>query len=163
MSPLLLSILLAAPMLGLASCVPDGPAASSPAPSTTFAVSRDINKLGQIITLPRRPLSAVWQMKQIGDGNFGPSDYTIQAVLQFSPRDLQALVASAARRAPSKPGAIAVESWFPNVLKQKAAKSKNRLRAQRLDPSDFTDLSFNQGELWRIEGTNYLFVSLLTS
>ena len=161
------SLLLAAPLALLCSCVPNGPAASSPAPrpapGSTFPVSRDIDTLGKSIALPRRPLSAVWQMKQMGDGEMGPSDYTIKAVMQFSPRDLQALTARAAKRAAPRPGTISLEPWFPQALKKKAEKSKNGLRAQSLDPSDFYKMSFIQGKLWRIEGTNYFFVSLFTN
>lgn len=157
------SLLLAAPMSLLTSCVPDGPAASSPAPSTTFPVSRDINTLGKSIALPRRPLGAVWQMKQMGDGEMGPSDYSITAVMQFSPRDLQAITASAAKRAAPKPGFISVEPWYPHTLRKQAAKSKGRLKAQGLDASDFYKMSFIQGELWRVEGTNTLVVSLFTN
>ena len=161
MSPLRLSVLLAA--LALASCVPGG-AGTRPAPRPTprVTISRDINKLGRVIGLPRRPLSAVWQQKQIGDGNFGPSDYTIKAAMQFSSRDLRAITASAMKRSKPKPSTIAVEPWFPQALKQ-MTQSKNGLRAQKLDASDFTKMSFLQGELWRIEGTDYLFVSLFTN
>ena len=163
MSPLRLSILLAAPSLALASCVPGGAGTPpTPRPTPRVTISRDINKLGRVIGLPRRPLSAVWQQKQIGDGNFGPSDYTIKAVMQFAPRDLQSLTASAMKRAKPKPGTISVEPWFPHALRQ-MAQSKNGLRAQSLDPSDFAKMSFLQGELWRIEGTDYLLVSLFTN
>lgn len=160
------SLLLAAPVSLLTSCVPDGPAASSPAPSTTFPISRDINTLGKSIALPRRPLVAVWQMKQMGDGEMGPSDYSITAVMQFSPRDLKALTVSAAKRATSGKATtekISVLPWFPEALRKKAATSKGFLKAQSLDPSDFYKMSFIQGSLHRIEGTNSLVLALHTN
>lgn len=155
-------VFLAVPLAS--SCIPNS--GSTPAAATakvsTSPLSTDIGKLGRSIALPRRPLSAVWQQTTMGDGSFGPADYTIQAVMRFSPRDLQALTASATKRAPARPGVIPVQPWFPDPLKNKA-KSKGGLRAQSLDPSGFTKMSLIHGEMWRIEGTNTLFVSLFTS
>ena len=156
-------ILPAAPAILLASCVPGGTPASAPAPRPTPLVSRDIGKLGRLITLPRRPLAAVWRYEQLGAGGLGPSDHAIQAVMKFSPRDLQALTANATRREAAKPGVVAAEPWFPPALRQQAKSSKGILRADGLDAGDFHKMSFIRGKLWRLRGTDTLFVSLSTS
>lgn len=160
------SLLLAAPMSLLTSCVPDGPAASSPAPSTTFPVSRDINTLGKSIALPRRPLGAVWQMKQMGDGEMGPSDYSITAVMQFSPRDLKWIVDSASSRGSHRVVQVPLASWYPAPLQKKAVRNnsgKLRLSVQNLSAFDFEKLSLRNGNLFHVVGTNYCVLSLSTT
>ena len=161
-----LSLLLAAPAALLSSCLPHGAAASNSAPGTTSPVSRDINKLGQSIALPRRPLNAVWQRKQIGDGEMGPSDYAITAVMQFSPRDLKWILDSASSRGSHRAVQVPLASWYPAPLQKKAARNNSgnlRLQVRNLSAFDFEKLSLRNGSLFHVVGTNYCVLSLSTT
>lgn len=149
----------------LASCVPRS-AAPSPAPRAALPVSTDISKLGRAIALPRRPLQAVWQQEQIGDGSMGPSDTRLTAVMLFSAADLKRIAHAPSIEAAPPHSEAQVEPWFPAALQKKAAPNvggKRTLRCARLVPDAFFKSSLIHGDLLQPEGTNYLILSLYTT
>lgn len=90
---------------------------ASASQSLASPVSRDVDRLGRNIRLPRRPVSVVWQVTARGSGGGdrgvpGPTDYTLTAVITFRSQDIKAIVAQAARR-PGNTALITPPPWFP--------------------------------------------------
>lgn len=169
-------ILLSLPLCALA-CVPrgtsapssalsSGPRTASPVTSLVSPISRDIDALSVLVTLPRHPQGVVWQKVQIGGGDMGPSDFKVRAVLLFRAADLKRIAKRPSTGAAPPQGEVKVESWFPQVLKKKAVRDASgqfSLRCARLVPDAFFKNSLRNGDLLQPTGTRYVILSLFTT
>lgn len=140
--------------------------------SSTRTPSTDIEALRKYINLPRRPVSAVWRAGvQGGEGSLdvpGPTDWYLTAVLTFSPKDMEEIVAEASRRErPRFRIAVKEIDWFPDEAKKYASKEEGaddfKLEGQLYDPSAFVKPPLMGGYLLRIGETTHLFVNLFTT
>lgn len=89
------------------------------------AVQDNLESLAQHITLPFPPETALWTITPLGNSSArsapGPTDYRLDAVLTFSPADLDKLRAEAVADAVN--GEIVWQessfaSWYPDSVKQ---------------------------------------------
>ena len=88
-------------------------------------VRNDVEGLMQMINLPARPQSVLWVVSPRGDKNSrlvpGPSDSVLEAVITFSPEDLQTIWATAEAHVQAE-GMIwdetDFEDWYPDSLKR---------------------------------------------
>lgn len=117
--------------------------------------------LGQTITLPRKPVSATWQMLPYDndrDSGGGGTSWRIRAVLEFAPADTEALLSSARSR--PRPEGEAPESagWYPEPVQEAMETAATEL----LDAGDFYSSLYRFGLLAHVGGTNYFLLDLYT-
>ncbi len=137
-----------------------------PAAPPVAAVRTDVAGLAALVTLSRLPLATTWQQTRIGDGNFGPSDLRLVAVLQFSPNDAKFVETTARQSAQPRSEEIEVLPWFPATIRQGAKRGSNGalvLRGQSFKPDAFARMSLQNGKLVRVEKTDFFVLSLFST
>lgn len=144
------------------------PASTPPPPPVTSppVVSPDLKGLQRLITVPRRPVSVMWEYTQIGDGNMGPSDLQVLAVIQYTPTDADAIEKAVRKQGGMRKGEVTMRSWFPINLRKKSVSGNDGsrvLRGDKLDASTFAHLSLQNGFAMRVPDTPYFVVSLSTT
>lgn len=146
-----------------AGCTP-APKTSPPTPVTAAAkVRTDVAGLGRLVKLPRPALSAMWREQQIGDGNMGPSDLRVLAVIQFSEKDARQIEMTARKQGAARQEEIEVLPWFPASIRKSAQRSADGRLVWRLDKlsgSQFAHLSLSQGFVARVPNTSFFVLSL---
>lgn len=149
------------------ACVPRASAPRSLVPTKApgAAVRSDIAGLARLIRLPIRPVAVSWQYTTIGNGEMGPSDARLLAVLQFSARDAAKVDALLRKQGTPTTGAVDLQSWFPPALASQAVPRGGQLvlRGQRFGADDFARQSLQNGSAFRIGKSPFLVLSLVTT
>lgn len=120
-------------------------------------IRHNVDFLAETITLPKRPVSAIWQMLPHdvdASSAGGGTAWRITAVLEFTPDDTAAILATA-RATPDVP-AIGALRWFPEPVREALAKTPATL----YDAEPFFSSLYRRGALAHIEGTNYFLLQL---
>jgi hypothetical protein len=109
-------LLLAAFLVSGLACLDE---VSTTRESSAVSVDRRIELLGKIVTLPATPVEVWFEQVPIGTlGGFGPTDYTLIAVLRFA-RDDTATIMRAAEPRPGAPPRLSTRvQRFPSRCSQ---------------------------------------------
>jgi hypothetical protein len=132
-----------------------------PGIETGVLIRHNVEFLGQTITLPRKPISATWQMLPHdvdADSAGGGTAWRIRAVLEFAPADGEAILASARSRPRPADEAPKSAGWFPKPVQQAMETHPTEV----LDAGDFYSSLYRFGLLAHIEGTNYFLLDIQT-
>lgn len=115
----------------------------------------DLETLEKTVTLPRRPQAAQWRKSLRGTVGLGPTDWQLLAVLEYSPDDAQALLASLK---PVKRASVKVDDggWLPEATRE-ALKG-----APAYDASDFLRPPLQAGNVFHLPGSNTFVLALVT-
>lgn len=133
--------------------------------------STDIDALGRLITLPRRPTAAIWRRVRKGSNTRsdvpGPTDYELQAVLTFSNEDAENIVKeAAARERPGDVGTIKKLDWFPAEVKENLIEEPNsdeyRFKGETYDAGAFAKSPLTHGYFVRVGRTPRFYLYLYT-
>jgi hypothetical protein len=130
-----------------------------PGIETGVLIRHNVDFLGETITLPRKPVSATWQMLPYGNtSESSGTAWRIRAVLEFAPADTEAIL-MAAKSKPQPPGdAMREANWFPDAVRDAMDTHPTAL----YDASDFYNSLYRHGGLSHVEGTNYFLLEIYT-
>lgn len=120
-------------------------------------IRHNVDFLAETITLPKRPVSATWQMLPHdvdASSAGGGTAWRITAVMEFKPDDTAAILATT-RVTPDAP-AIEASRWFPESVREALAKAPETL----YDAQPFFSSLYRRGVLAHIEGTDYFLLQL---
>jgi hypothetical protein len=146
-----------------AGCVSASKTPPSAPVTVATKVRTDVAAMGRVVTLPRPALSAVWQEQQIGDGNMGPTDTRLLAVVQFSAKDAKQIEVTARKQSPRPKEELEVLPWFPASVRKVAhpnAGGRLVLLVEKLNVSQFAHLSLSNGFVARVPKTAFFVLSL---
>jgi hypothetical protein len=138
-------------------------------PQSAADVDRDVNRLGQRITLPVHPLEVWFQERPVGKpGGIGPTDYRLTAILRFEPRDIARLIGSAP--APTESHAVVGheidQPWAPAEVRAALAPRDEDSRQVRdgreIDATPFLRAPFSTGYAVSVGATGFVLLSLQT-
>lgn len=115
--------------------------------------SNDLEALSQLVHLPAKPSAVLWQRAIQGSVGFGPTDWSLTAVLDYSPEEARALVAEAKKTGPTDP--LAPE-WLPDELRVDLKK------AVPLDAQAFRRPPLSGGNVYYLEESSKLVLMLFT-
>lgn len=123
-------------------------------------------ELGMLIKLPFEPVEAVWleepAVQETGRVP-GPNDRRLRAVLLFSQKDTEKIVAEAAKGEGPVPVEVMAEDWYPTELISKSEMAEDqKLKGSRLAADQFFQSPYLEGSVIQIEGTDYFVVELFT-
>ena len=138
--------------------------------AATNEVSSDVEALGKLITLPVRPVSAVWRRQVRGTPNSGipgPTDWQLEALLTFDEDDAAHLTEEAKKsEKPRDIGSIEGIDWLPDEVRQsfEAApnSSKYRVKGDAYAAGAFAKPPLSQGYLIRLGERPQFFLKLYT-
>lgn len=128
-----------------------------PGIDTGVLIRHNVDFLADTIKLPKRPISATWQMLPHdvdATSAGGGTAWRITAVLEFAPADTEAILAAAAPAPDATP--IDELRWFPQPVREALDSRPTTL----YDASPFYNSLYRQGVLSHIEGTNYFLLRL---
>jgi len=132
-----------------------------PGIDTGVLIRHNIEFLGETITLPRKPVSATWQMlPHDPDGNTvgGGTAWRIRAVLEFKPADTEAILMAAKSKPRPAGEALGKANWFPEPVRDAMDAHPSEL----YDASDFYSSLYRHGTLAHVEGTNYFLLEIFS-
>jgi hypothetical protein len=149
-------------LIGSVSFACEKPAARSDAMTTTAAAATaaktgtDLETLERAVSLPRRPRAAQWRKALRGTVGLGPTDWQLVAVLEYSPEDSAALLATlTSTRLTSSIGDD--DGWLP------AATRVALKDAPAFEATPFFKSPLLQGTLFHLPGTTTFVLVLFTT
>ena len=132
-----------------------------PGIDTGVLIRHNIEFLGETIALPRKPVSATWQMLPHDvDANSagGGTAWRIRAVLEFKPADTEAILMAAKSKPRPAGEALGKANWFPELVRDAMDAHPTEL----YDASDFYSSLYRHGTLAHVEGTNYFLLEIFS-
>ncbi len=138
--------------------------------AATNEVSTDVEALSKLITLPARPLSAVWRRQVRGTANSripGPTDWQLEALLTFDQDDAEQLMEEAKKSdKPRDIGSIETVDWLPSEARQYFESvpnsSKYKVKDEAYAADAFAKPPLSQGYLVRLGPSPQFFLKLYT-
>jgi hypothetical protein len=113
----------------------------------------NVEELGVLIQMPFETEEAVW--KEI------PSQKKLLAVLRLSPADADRLVEQAKAHRPPTSVAVSSETWFPpELIAQVDVSGDSSLKGTSYGANDFYQPPYTEGQLTRIDGTEYFMLEM---
>lgn len=134
---------------------------TTPAKDTT-------ENLKVIIKMPFEPEETVWREDAMSSRNsnnrkFSPDDKKLTSVLRFAGQDVGKITAQAETYRKSSPTEINTEDWFPaELIAQSELSGNETLKGNVYAPTDFIQPPYVDGDLIRIENSNYFILELYT-
>jgi hypothetical protein len=140
-----------------------------PQPATN-EVSTDVDALSKIITLPVRPVSAVWrrQIRGTADSRVpGPTDWYLEALLTFEPDDAESL-AEEAKKSEKLRDIDSIEGidWLPEEARQNFEAVPNtpkyKVKGEAYPADAFAKTPLLSGYFVRLGDSPQFFLKLYT-
>lgn len=131
-------------------------------------VKTDIENLEKQINLPVRPSEVKWTAEVFDNSKGevpGPTDYRLTALLKYDEKNAAELVRKLeAETAEKSPGSADVKAWFPDEVKNQAKTVDGRtyLEGAKYLPDGFLRAPYRNGNLIRIEKTNYFVLNVFS-
>ena len=131
-------------------------------------VERQVEKLGQRITLPVTP-TEVWfdEVARGKQGGIGPTDLVLIAAMRFE-RDALARITGAAQPRPGAPprlSNVAQQPWLPEPVQaaiQPHDEHSVSVRGTKFDAAPFAKSPFSSGTFVAIDGGEYVLLVMET-
>lgn len=138
--------------------------------AATDGVSTDVEALSKIITLPARPVSAVWrrQVRGTADSRIpGPTDWYLEALLTFDQDDAERVTDEAKKsEKPRDIGSIESIDWLPSEARENFEadpnSSKYKVKGEAHSAAAFAKPPLSQGYLIRLGDSPQFFLKLYT-
>ena len=138
--------------------------------AATNEVSTDVEALSRLITLPARPVSAVWrrQIRGTADSRVpGPTDWYLEALLTFDQVDADHLTDEAKKSEKLRDiDSIEGVDWLPTEARQNFEavpnSSKYKVKGDAYPADAFAKPPLSQGYLIRLGESPQFFLKLYT-
>ena len=122
--------------------------------------------LHTIIKLPYEPEETVWREvaannRNAATENSSTNNKKLTAVLRFSPEDAAKATSQAETYKPPVPAQIQTEDWFPaELIAQSELSGDETLKGVSYAANDFIQSPYTDGQIIRIENSNYFILEL---
>ena len=119
----------------------------------TNAAHTNVEELGVLVKMPFETEEAVW--KEV------PNQKKVVAVLRFSAADADKLEEQARKHRQPSAVAVSSETWFPpELIAQVDVSGDSTLKGTAYAANDFFQPPYTEGQVTRIEGTDYFVLEV---